>query len=175
MFFNSRSLQVLLGTVVVLVSCSKGSEKEPKGSEKEPERHNVATGGDFTVTETPRSASCSDAASQAVTVTDGNRTWNEAIATREIGKHGQSVCVEYSSDSEFSGNKTLMMILDSPSRAVRVLVAQDTDYGYYVGSVDSARSTVHMHADGLCFDLTVVLQDGSGTEERWRGAVSLTD
>jgi len=102
-------------------------------------------------------------------VTGVTRDLFEPIREKEVASDRRSV------RAEFSGHwaETRVVRFELRERTVEVEAYDDTDIGLFIGSVDSERSTVHLHTSALCFDLVVGGIDSSSREERWRGQIQL--
>ncbi len=86
------------------------------------------------------------------------------------------VFAEYSAG--WAEQRTLVLVVnENKLPSVQVQIALLTDYGSYLGAVDSRRSGAHRHDDGkVCFDLRVQWLPRGGepaSEEQWVGEVAL--
>jgi hypothetical protein len=75
--------------------------------------------------------------------------------------------------SHWAETRGLWLDVVDPMAEVQASVEFDTDYGLVAGQVLGAQSTIHVHEDRVCFDLTVKRLEGSGGLEHWVGAVPL--
>jgi len=107
--------------------------------------------------------------SETLHVVSGPRDLFEPIREKEVENDRRFV------RAEFSGHwaETRVVQFKLHERTVEIEAYDNTCTGLYVGSVDSVRSAVHLHASALCFDLVVEGIDSSSREERWRGQIQL--
>jgi len=109
--------------------------------------------------------------SETLHVVTDSRDLFEPIREKEIGSDRMSV------RAEFSGHwaETRIVRFRWNERTVTADAFYDTDVGFGIGnaSVDSERSSVHLHPSAICFDLALQVLDGSWRAERWMGQVQL--
>jgi hypothetical protein len=77
--------------------------------------------------------------------------------------------------AEFSGphGDERVVVFFVSEQYVTIRAFFETDEGRSAGRVDATNSSVHMHADKACFDLSVQPLSSSSTRERWIGHISL--
>jgi hypothetical protein len=134
-----------------------------------PERARLLPLARITSSRPPPHEPCPGALGELLVTSEGTAAANEPLVISDLGRDGHSVVAVYSRHWSLSRSVTFFI----RDQQVWVQAGTDTDIGDYQGAIDAPSSTVHLHGDRLCFDLSVELLDGGPTHERWVGQISL--
>jgi hypothetical protein len=131
-------------------------------------RHSTSTGARVERVEAP--PACNRPGSVLRVTSSAPGDWHEPRVRVDASSEGSSANAEWGGWAE---RRCLTLVLDEKGASARASVEYDTDYGLFIGHLDSERSSLHSHGDVLCFELAVERLDGSGFHERWRGELPL--
>jgi hypothetical protein len=112
---------------------------------------------------------CPGALGELLVTSDEMGVHHFPVVLTDSGRTGLCVVAAYSD----GGVPTRMVTFFIQEPHVYVQTGMHTDCGDFAGAVEAHSSTVHLHGDRLCFDLSVDLLNGGPTHERWAGQLKL--
>lgn len=131
--------------------------------------YNVVNSCELILAEPPTDTACPDIVrGLAVALEAGHRT--EPLIAAVVGEGKQTLFAEFS--GSWAERRSVFLVI-RPKGLVLVQVAFSTDYGNYLGEIDSSNSSVHRHDETICIDLRVERLDGRETIERWIARIAL--
>lgn len=135
----------------------------------------AVSGGFFFVDESSCEEGCLTDLDSLLVIDGAGKEGDEPLVFEEIGSRFRTAYVEYSSDDDFGETRVLCVRRGEDCKSVNVLVAFDTDYGFFLGSILPALSEVRRHGDVLCLNLAIERLDGPVSTERWRSKLSFPE
>ena len=117
----------------------------------------------------PSAPGCSTSPTELLVIRDPTAPRSQTYALAEQHARGNRLSATF----EIPRRERREVEFEVGDESAQVQVTFDTDYGRYPGRIDADASSIHLHADALCFDLAVTCMDGiPNAQEHWRGQVA---